>query len=70
MLILTVTWTINASSLSEVVRQTKLDEINGFNSGALSIEPLGGSRWLGVWATIYAFSMAFLGQRRNGKHAV
>jgi len=30
---------INASTLSEVVRQLKLDQSNGFNSGALSIEP-------------------------------
>jgi hypothetical protein len=55
------TWTINASFLSDVVRQVELDGHDGFNSGALSIEPFGGSRWRGVWATIYAFSMVFLG---------
>lgn len=51
----------NASSLSEVVREVELGGPHGFNSGALSIEPFGGSRWRGVWATIYAFSMVFLG---------
>jgi hypothetical protein len=30
---------VNASTLSEVVRQLKLGQSNGFNSGALSIEP-------------------------------
>jgi hypothetical protein len=56
---------VNASSLSEVVRQIDLDGHDGFNSGALSIEPFGGSRWRGVWATIYAFSMVFLGKEKR-----
>lgn len=50
---------INASILSEVVRQLRLDQSNGFNSGTLSIEPFGGSRCRGVLATTYAFSMVF-----------
>ncbi|HWO34445.1 MAG TPA: hypothetical protein VNO32_37100, partial [Candidatus Acidoferrum sp.] len=37
------TWTINASSLSQVVRQVALDGHDGINSGALSIDPFGGS---------------------------
>jgi hypothetical protein len=45
-----------------------LDQSNGFDSGTLSIEPFGGSRWRGVWATTYAFSMVFLGRRKSGKH--
>ena len=36
-----ITWTYNASSLSEVVRQIKLDQVNGFNSGALRAQPGG-----------------------------
>jgi hypothetical protein len=63
-----VTWTYNASILSEVVRQLRLDQSNGFNSGTLSIEPFGGSRCRGVLATTYAFSMVFLGRRKSGKH--
>ena len=59
---------INASILSEVVRQLRLDKSNGFNSGTLSIEPFGGSRCRGVLATTYAFSMVFLGRRKSGKH--
>ena len=62
------TWTINASILSEVVRQLRLDRSNGFNSGTLSIEPFGGSRCRGVLATTYAFSMVFLGRRKSEKH--
>ena len=50
---------VNASILSEVVRQLRLDQSNGFNSGTLSIEPFGGSRCRGVLATTYAFSMVF-----------
>jgi hypothetical protein len=61
-------WTINASTLSEVVRQLRLDRSDGFNSGTLSIEPFGGSRCRGVLATTYAFSMVFLGRRKSGKH--
>jgi hypothetical protein len=60
---------VNASILSEVVRQLRLDKSNGFNSGTLSIEPFGGSRCRGVLATTYyAFSMVFLGRRKSGKH--
>ena len=50
---------INASILSEVVRQLRLDQSNGFDSGTLSIEPFGGSRCRGALATTYAFSMVF-----------
>jgi hypothetical protein len=60
-----VTLPINASILSEVVRQLRVDRGNGFNSGALSIEPFGGSRCRGVLATTYAFSMVFLGWRKS-----
>ncbi len=61
---------INASILSEVVRQLRSDKSNGFNSGTLSIEPFGGSRCRGVLATTYAFSMVFLGRRKSGKHSL